>query len=350
MRHNDAVQMAEMQRDGDATPDTTTDPHTPQCPLELRVNDGAGAASLNNDTEEAATTESVKSDIITDSALSDEIRVNGGNCEVTLNSVVELAETTESVKTDINHVEQLLCDNHSAAVAQHNEVMLAVRSLTDKMNIITDRLTVMESNIIVMDTRLTNNESEIHRAKADIKSISDTVNRLENSQKQNVESAGKIVRQIEQRLDNLNVPIVIGGDTEADSVSNEVIDDNSILISNLPQSNNYESDVNALIWTGLCLNINTKTVKKLDSRGDATKLKIEFYTLADKMTVLKAKRQLRNTNEYYDIFIEGFKSRTEMMMERNFKTLIQTIPRGHMFNMSTGGRLVRNTRTHNNRY
>ena len=39
------------------------------------------------------------------------------------------------------------------------------------------------------------------------------------------------------------------------NLDDNIIDENSIVISNLPESEDFVLDVNVLMWTGLCLNV-----------------------------------------------------------------------------------------------
>ena len=129
------------------------------------------------------------------------------------------------------------------------------------------------------------------------------------------------------------------------NLDHNIRDDNSVVISNLPESEDFVSDVNALMWTGLCLKVQTTNVNKIETKNGKLKLKVELRTLKEKIEVIKNKRQLRKTNEYCNVFIESFKTRTEIIMEQNFKTLFKAMP-GDMYNMSSSGR-VRAHRGHN---
>ena len=90
---------------------------------------------------------------------------------------------------------------------------------------------------------------------------------------------------------------------------------------------------------------NKQNVNKIETNNGKLKVKFELCTLKEKIEVIKNKRQLRKTNEYCNVFIESFKTRIEIIMEHNLKTLFKTIP-GDMYNMSSTGR-VRAHRGHN---
>ena len=145
-------------------------------------------------------------------------------------------------------------------------------------------------------------------------------------------------------LNTINAPIVIDDiDEIVSQVNDEVIDANSITVSNIPDSKNPANDVNALLWTGLSLNVQAKTVRKLETKSGKTRLKVELYSVNDKLNILKKKTQLRYTNEYFDVFIDSYRSPAEILMHQNFRTLLQTLPESSMYDLTNEGRLFHNT-------
>ena len=51
------------------------------------------------------------------------------------------------------------------------------------------------------------------------------------------------------------------------NLDDNIEDENAVVISNLPESEDFVSDVNALMWTGLCLNVETnKNVNKIETK------------------------------------------------------------------------------------
>ena len=69
--------------------------------------------------------------------------------------------------------------------------------------------------------------------------------------------------------------------------------------------------------------INTKSIEQLNTRPSApTMLRVELYTLDDKIRILKNKQKLRHTRDYYQVFIRPEKSQTERIMEANNQTIL----------------------------
>ena len=61
-----------------------------------------------------------------------------------------------------------------------------------------------------------------------------------------------------------------------------------------------------------------KKCNKIETKNGKLKVKVELCTWKEKIEVIKNKRQLRKTNEYCNVFIESFNTRTEIIMEHNF--------------------------------
>ena len=67
-----------------------------------------------------------------------------------------------------------------------------------------------------------------------------------------------------------------------------------------------------------CINRN---VNKIETKNGKLKVEVELRRLKEKIEVIKNTRKLRKINVYCNVFIESFKTRTEIIMEHNFKTL-----------------------------
>ena len=94
----------------------------------------------------------------------------------------------------------------------------------------------------------------------------------------------------------------------------------------------------------MCLNVDEVKIKSM-TRDDRDKhsrpgnLTVEFETLDQKIKVLGRKRNLNLTNEYNQIYIRAVKSHNELVMERNFSKLLQSLPT-HQFRMASNGRII----------
>ena len=117
----------------------------------------------------------------------------------------------------------------------------------------------------------------------------------------------------------------------------------TLIITGLKPKNNIATDVMHMMIYGMGIEtLNTKSIEQLNTRpGAPTMLRVELYTLDDKIRVLKNKQKLRHTRDYYQVFIRPEKSQTERIMETNNQTILEMLPNGEMYNVASNGRIIR---------
>ena len=109
--------------------------------------------------------------------------------------------------------------------------------------------------------------------------------------------------------------------------------------------------IHILLYVGLGIHVydvNIKQYKRADSTHDRPgNMIIEFNTQEYKIKTLRKKRQLKNTNEYYDvyiyIYIGAVKSKSYIVVERNFSTMLKYIPGKHNHMMASNGKILGRT-------
>ncbi len=69
-------------------------------------------------------------------------------------------------------------------------------------------------------------------------------------------------------------------------------------------------------------------------------VQIQFEKLADKVTVLREKKHLSNSQEFSRVFLRSSKSHTDRMIQLNFKTILDLIPGGDNFKLTNNGRVM----------
>ena len=91
----------------------------------------------------------------------------------------------------------------------------------------------------------------------------------------------------------------------------------------MPDNKSDEFDTNALIGVGLCEDVLTKQVERSESHNNKHGvLRVELYSPENKMKILKSKQRLRVTNEYYDVYIESYKTRAELLRRQDKKKAV----------------------------
>ena len=167
--------------------------------------------------------------------------------------------------------------NIAAALEQHHELLLVLRGISTNMNQITDRLEYNSNTVKTLQKTLSMLKISYLLSRTGLENIKDNTSPSDSS---------------------LNVMM-----TNMGNINYE----NTVIIKKLPDNKSDEFDTNALIGLGICEDVLTKRVARSDSHNNKPGvLKVEFYTLDDKMKIRKSKQRLRATNEYYDVYIKGY--------------------------------------------
>ena len=120
-----------------------------------------------------------------------------------------------------------------------------------------------------------------------------------------------------------------------------------LVISNLPGRDRDEEDVSSMLYVGMSIPANELQYKSITRATSNTNkpgnVLIEFNTLEQKINVLKRKRRLQYTNEYSDVYIRNLKSRSEVITEQNFVSLLNVLPQHHKLKMNSNGRIMKRT-------
>ena len=121
-------------------------------------------------------------------------------------------------------------------------------------------------------------------------------------------------------------------------------DSNSIVISNLPNHNRDEEGVMAMFHIGLCVpmkGVRLKNIRRAESLSDRPgNINVELENVHQKINVLRNKRNLRDINEYCNVFIRPVKSRSDTIMERNLFTILKNMPRNHNLMLASNGKII----------
>ena len=85
--------------------------------------------------------------------------------------------------------------------------------------------------------------------------------------------------------------------------------------------------------------------KRLTSRitGKPGLVKISLSNLEEKKMVLREKRKLKEVERYKKVFLRGSKSHTDRILELNARTLLDELPHGDQFRVTSNGRIVKKT-------
>ena len=106
----------------------------------------------------------------------------------------------------------------------------------------------------------------------------------------------------------------------------------------------YET-AQVLVETGLDLpNIQVQLAKRMSTRNNRPGLvKIQLSSLDDKIAVLRAKRNLLDT-EYCEVYIRSSMSHADRMAQNNLHIILNEIPNGYKYRVAANGRIIKKDR------
>ena len=261
---------------------------------------------------------------------SSEIRENPSvqleiNNSDTIDLALNIAKDTASVKSDIKRVENIINNNRNANASEHEALIMLLSSIQENVHKIDSKAACLDEKVCALSQKVTSQEKSLNKAQTDTETLFRTVSKIEST---------------------ISAP-----STAPAAVHNMEIDEqlpanisNSVVISNLPSRDKDEEDLDTLLYVGLCLDVDEVKIKSItrddqDRHSRPGNLTVEFETLDQKIKVLGRKRNLNLTNEYNQIYIRAVKSHNELVMERNFSKLLQSLP-AHQFRMVSNGKII----------
>ena len=180
-----------------------------------------------------------------------------------------------------------------------------------------------------------------------IQSLKDRVDTIEQSGSANAQGSG------DENMDTGNGNVEQGQRTfrpAAHSDDTEM----SVIVSGLPYIHGEDlmqkaQDLVNALGNDVTHNVNiTNTVRYrtryLDRPGP---VKVTFRTVQEKVAVLRNKMQLKNIEEYQEVYVKSCKSHAERLIEINARTLLRQMPNGRDFRVDANGRIQRRERQDN---
>ena len=127
----------------------------------------------------------------------------------------------------------------------------------------------------------------------------------------------------------------------------------SVIVSNLPVIDEedpmeYASEVvrrGLSLPEGTCPIVRATRLPQRQNNGDRPNtrpplMKVEFRSLDEKKTALKAKGNLKNS-EYTNVFMRSSKPHVERLLDLNFKTILDLLPNGKDYRVTASGRIMK---------
>ena len=105
-----------------------------------------------------------------------------------------------------------------------------------------------------------------------------------------------------------------------------------------------------LIHEGMGLDISVKAIQRAPSvYNRAGVLTVELHSKDDKMKILANKRKLRQSIDYYNVYLENTNSAVDMRIEEQIKMLVNNVQNAPSFQYTRASKYT-TSRARNNRY
>lgn len=156
---------------------------------------------------------------------------------------------------------------------------------------------------------------------------------------------------LERRIDDLEAEMNSLRDENGQGISADNSVNNSditVIATNVPVSHDRSLlDTAKALISALGDDVSRRSrvtdVKRCPDRnmGKPPLLKIAFETVEQKVDILRAKKNLKNSREFKNVYLRSSKSHTERILELNAKTLLSELPNGNQFRVTANGRIVK---------
>jgi BMFP domain-containing protein YqiC len=152
---------------------------------------------------------------------------------------------------------------------------------------------------------------------------------------------GKLTRKVEQ----LETRIGAMEEKEWNNSSNPFDPEVTIVAVNLneEQGERLEEKISDLFHEGLGIrDIEPRRFTRLVGRyGKPGIVKIELGCKDDKINILRAKSQLKHSDEFRRVYLRSSQTHAERLMSLNFREILKEIPNGNNYRVSGNGKILK---------
>ena len=194
---------------------------------------------------------------------------------------------------------------------------------------------ILEKKFSVIEKAVKHNNNEIVEVQHKVENLEKSIRILKEKQSVSVKADELEIRlkAMENKLNQCITERVNITDVVANA-STATTDDRLLLIKNLPYGMKDIEDVVKLIHEGMGLDISVKSIQRAPSvYNRAGVLTVELHSKDDKMKILANKSKLRQSIDYYNVYLENTNSAVDMRIEEQIKMLVNNVQMLHLFSI-----------------
>ena len=265
-----------------------------------------------------------------------------------------MSDTTSpdnDVQMNVREILNMIRHNHDYMVKQNDVLFKLVREVSVNVSEINDKIRILEKKFSVIEKAVKHNNNEIVEVQHKVENLEKWVRILKEKQSVSVKADELEIRlkamenKLNQRItERVNITDVVA------NASTATTDDRLLLIKNLPYRMKDIEDVVKLIHEGMGLDISVKAIQRAPSvYNRAGVLTVELHSKDDKMKILANKSKLRQSIDYYNVYLENTISAVDMRIEEKIKMLVNNVQNAPSFQYPRASKYT-TSRARNNRY
>ena len=266
-------------------------------------------------------------------------------------AVSDITSPDNDVQMNVREILNMIRHNHNYMVKQNDVLFKLVREVSVNVSEINDKIRILEKKFSVIEKAVKHNNNEIVEVQHKVENLEKSIRILKEKQSVSVKADELEIRlkAMENKLNQRITERVNTTDVVANA-STATTDDRLLLIKNLPYGMKDNEDVVKLIREGMGLDISVKSIQRAPSvYNRAGVLTVELHSKDDKMKILANKSKLRQSIDYYNVYLENTNSAVDMRIEEQIKMLVNNVQNAPSFQYPRASKYT-TSRARNNRY
>ena len=246
----------------------------------------------------------------------------------------DIAES--DVHMNVREILNMIRHNHKYMVKQNDMLFNLVRDVSVNVSDISDKICTLEKKFCVISKTVKDNKDTIVEVQNNLKKLENSVVILKKNMVKSVTSDELEVRlkAIEDKLkkQHADIQTTAVNDVMMADPSGDAIHDRQVYVKNLSFGMKDDDDVEKLIKEGMGLNISVMSLQRAPSINNmAGIVTVEMHSKDDKVKMLRSKSKLRQSMDYFNVYIEDTNSPVQMRIEQKLQMLMRNVQHASSF-------------------
>ena len=247
-------------------------------------------------------------------------------------AVSDITSPDNDVQMNVREILNIIRHNHNYMVKQNDVLFKLVREVSVNVSEINDKIRILEKKFSVIEKAVKHNNNEIVEVQHKVENLEKSVRILK--EKQSAVKADELEIRLKAMENKLNQRITerVNITDVVANASTATTDDRLLLIKKLPYRMKDNEDVVKLIHEGMGLDISVKAIQRAPSVYNRSGvLTVELHSKDDKMKILANKSKLRQSIDYYNVYLENTNSAVDMRIGEQIKMLVNNVQNAPSF-------------------